>query len=204
MSAQETIKAIQHEIETKEKEISRMRIEQQTKQAQLEELMREMTKLLEEVETLRERKEVAEKQHEIEEQVKKEYEDEIGNLRKIITEKTTDAEKLALITIFPQWEAGKTYTRGEYLQYQGSLYRVNQVHQSQEIYKPDSVASLYTKVTPPNAIGEWKQPTSAEDAYQKGDQVHYHGVIYRSLIDANTTTPGTDERFWKAEGEVEA
>lgn len=44
---------------------------------------------------------------------------------------------------------------------------------------------------------EWKQPTGAHDAYAKGAKVSYNGGKYISQIDANTTVPGTDERWWK-------
>lgn len=44
---------------------------------------------------------------------------------------------------------------------------------------------------------EWKQPTGAHDAYAKGAKVSYNGEKYISQIDANTTVPGTDERWWK-------
>lgn len=43
---------------------------------------------------------------------------------------------------------------------------------------------------------EWKQPTGAHDAYAKGAKVTYNGEKYISQIDANTTIPGTDERWW--------
>ena len=43
---------------------------------------------------------------------------------------------------------------------------------------------------------EWKQPTGAHDAYAKGAKVTYNGEKYISQIDANTTVPGTDERWW--------
>lgn len=43
----------------------------------------------------------------------------------------------------------------------------------------------------------WVQPTGAQDAYDTGDRVTYQGVVYESLIDANTTIPGSDPRWWK-------
>jgi len=35
------------------------------------------------------------------------------------------------------------------------------------------------------------------DAYAKGAKVSHNGKRYVSQIDANTTEPGTDERWWK-------
>lgn len=50
---------------------------------------------------------------------------------------------------------------------------------------------------PTDSYPEWKQPTGAFDAYNIGDKVTYQGRKYESLIAANTTIPGTDDRFWK-------
>lgn len=44
---------------------------------------------------------------------------------------------------------------------------------------------------------EWKQPSGAQDAYSKGDQVSYNGKHYESLIDANTWTPDAYPDGWK-------
>ena len=39
--------------------------------------------------------------------------------------------------------------------------------------------------------------TGAHDAYNTGDIVGRDGVLYESLINGNTTVPGSDERYWK-------
>lgn len=44
---------------------------------------------------------------------------------------------------------------------------------------------------------EWKQPSGAQDAYSKGDQVSYNGKHYESLIDANTWAPDAYPAGWK-------
>ena len=44
---------------------------------------------------------------------------------------------------------------------------------------------------------EWVQPTGAHDAYPRWWEVTYEGTLYTSLIPANTTTPGSDPRWWK-------
>ena len=45
--------------------------------------------------------------------------------------------------------------------------------------------------------------TNAEDAYPMGAKVTHNGERYISQIDANTTEPGTDERWWKKVEETE-
>lgn len=40
----------------------------------------------------------------------------------------------------------------------------------------------------------WKQPTGAQDAYNKGDKVHYPTAddpVYESTVDANVWSPDT-------------
>lgn len=44
---------------------------------------------------------------------------------------------------------------------------------------------------------DWIQPTGAHDAYPSWWEVKYKGKLYTSLIPANTTTPGSDPRWWK-------
>lgn len=43
----------------------------------------------------------------------------------------------------------------------------------------------------------WQQPTGAGDAYAIDVVVIHEGLQYRSLIPANTTTPGSDDRWWE-------
>jgi len=43
---------------------------------------------------------------------------------------------------------------------------------------------------------EWQQPTGAHDAYPVGSSVAWKGKVWESLIPANTTTPGSDPRWW--------
>ena len=59
--------------------------------------------------------------------------------------------------------------------------------------------SLWSPVTinPETGYDEWKQPTGAHDAYNKGDRVVYNGKVYESLIDGNTWSPDTYPAGWK-------
>lgn len=80
----------------------------------------------------------------------------------------------------------------------GKLYRCLQSHTSQENWKPETSPSLWVEIADPaEEWPEWRQPSNAEDAYPKGAKVTYEGKKYISQIDANTTVPGSDERWWK-------
>lgn len=115
----------------------------------------------------------------------------------------TDEEALEIATVYSTWEAGKAYKADALFTYGANavgdpqLYRVIQAHTSQADWTPDLTASLYKAIGLDDAgYPVWSQPTGAHDAYNTGDIVNYDGVLYVSLIDGNTTVPGTDERYW--------
>lgn len=109
----------------------------------------------------------------------------------------TDAQALELSELFEDWQAGEDYAAGVIVRYDGNLYRVAQAHTSQADWLPDATAALYTPVSFSGGYEEWKQPTGAHDAYNIGDKVTHNGSIYESLINGNTTVPGSDPRWWK-------
>lgn len=97
------------------------------------------------------------------------------------------------VEIFPVWENGSAYATGDRVQYNGKLYRCVQAHTAQADWTPDVVPALWTEVAKPGEIPVWKQPTGAQDAYNKGDRVHYpdaDGPVYESTVDANVWQPG--------------
>lgn len=103
-----------------------------------------------------------------------------------------DENAIDAIVLFPSWRAGETYTADDRLQYGGKLYRVIQAHTSQADWTPDAVPALYTEVAAPGEIPVWKQPTGAQDAYAKGDRVHWPGAsdpVYESTLDSNVWAP---------------
>ena len=96
------------------------------------------------------------------------------------------------VALFPEWEIGRFYNTGYRLRYCGKLYKVVQAHTSQADWTPDAVPALYTEVAAPGEIPVWKQPTGAQDAYAKGDRVHWPGAsdpVYESTIDSNVWAP---------------
>lgn len=116
----------------------------------------------------------------------------------------TDEQAMEVVTVYDLWEEGKAYTAGQYLTYgensvgDPQLYKVVQAHTSQADWTPDKTASLYTPIgLDDSGYPIWSQPTGAHDAYNVGDIVDYGGTLYESLINGNTTVPGSDERYWK-------
>lgn len=114
-----------------------------------------------------------------------------------------DEQALEIPSIYPAWEVGKTYTKGNIITYgennvgDPQLYRVAQGHTSQADWLPDALPALYTPIgLTPAGYPKWSQPTGAHDAYNTGDIVDYNGTLYKSNINGNTTVPGTDERWW--------
>lgn len=104
-----------------------------------------------------------------------------------------DDDAVQTPVLFPEWKPEKAYTAGERLAYHKKLYKVLQSHTSQADWTPDAAVSLYVEVAKPGEIPVWKQPSGAQDAYNKGDKVHYpdaDGPVYMSTVDANVWAPG--------------
>ena len=107
---------------------------------------------------------------------------------------TDDTEALSLQILYKQWDnqIGKTLQVGEYINYDGILYKVLQEHTVQEEWKPDVSPSLFAKVLVDptgETILEWQQPDST-NPYMKGDKVTHNGITYVCDIDNNVWEPG--------------
>ena len=50
----------------------------------------------------------------------------------------------------------------------------------------------------PDHVDEWVMPTGAHDAPNIGDHRWHEWQVWRSLIDGNTTEPGSDDRWWES------
>lgn len=112
----------------------------------------------------------------------------------------TDTEALEAVALFPAWAVGVAYAKDERVQYDGKLYKVVQAHTSQADWTPPLVPALFTEVAKPGEIPVWKQPTGAQDAYNKGDKVHYPTAddpVYVSTIDANVWSPDDYPQGWE-------
>lgn len=115
-----------------------------------------------------------------------------------------DEQALEVAAVFDPWQAGKSYTVGEYVTYgensvgDPQLYKVVQAHTSQADWTPDNVPALYTAVgLDSSGYPVWAQPTGAHDAYNKGDIVNYNGTLYQSLIDGNVYSPEVYPAGWQ-------
>lgn len=104
-----------------------------------------------------------------------------------------DEEAVDSVELFPAWAEGTDYEAQTRVRYGGKLYRCEQSHTSQQDWTPDATPALWTEVARPGEIPVWRQPTGAQDAYNRGDRVHYpdaDGPVYESTIDANVYEPG--------------
>ena len=107
---------------------------------------------------------------------------------------TDDAEALSLQILYKDWEKqiGRELTVGEYINYNGVLYKVLQQHVAQDNWAPDVSPSLFAKVLVDptgETILDWEQPDST-NPYMKGDKVKHNGVTYESEVDNNVWEPG--------------
>ena len=107
---------------------------------------------------------------------------------------TDDTEALSLQILYKQWDnqIGKTLQVGEYINYNGILYKVLQQHTVQAEWIPDLTPSLFAKVLVDptgETILEWEQPDST-NPYMKGDKVTHNGQTYICDIDNNVWEPG--------------
>lgn len=115
-------------------------------------------------------------------------------------ENLSDTEALEVPQLFPAWAVGVAYAKDYRVAYDGKLYKVVQAHTSQADWTPDITPALYTEVAKPGEIPVWKQPTGAQDAYNKGDKVHYPTAddpVYESKIDANVWSPEAYPDGWE-------
>jgi len=104
-----------------------------------------------------------------------------------------DDDALEAIELFAPWQPDTDYAVDVRVRYGDKLYRCVQAHTSQTDWTPDATPALWTEVAAPGEIPVWKQPTGAQDAYNKGDRVHYPTAddpVYVSTVDNNVWEPG--------------
>ena len=104
-----------------------------------------------------------------------------------------DEDALEAVELFPLWSADTEYAADVRVRYEDKLYRCVQAHTSQSGWEPPAVPALWTEVAKPGEIPVWRQPTGAQDAYMKGDKVHYPTAddpVYVSTVDNNVWQPG--------------
>ena len=110
-----------------------------------------------------------------------------------------DEDAIEAVELFPTWKSGTSYATDERIRYGEKLYRCVQAHTSQADWTPDATPALWTEVAKPGEIPVWKQPTGAQDAYNKGDKVWYPAkdtTVYESTIDNNVWSPADYPQGW--------
>lgn len=114
----------------------------------------------------------------------------------------SDADAYKMRYLYPDFDPnGYSYKKDDrfFWTSNNKFYKVLQDHTSQDSpdRMPDMAVSLYVEIPDPSVKWpEWKQPTGAHDAYNTGDKVSHNGKHYTSNINANTTEPGSDDRWW--------
>ncbi|MDO4803384.1 MAG: hypothetical protein Q4A32_01020 [Lachnospiraceae bacterium] len=111
----------------------------------------------------------------------------------------TDAQAARCPALFYEWDGnGKVYKEGDRVRYNGTLYKVVQLHTSQIDWIPgQGTANLYAEILPGQdgtAVGEWKQPIGDTNPYELGDRVTHNGKTWECTnVDAsgfNVWEPG--------------
>lgn len=87
----------------------------------------------------------------------------------------SDAEALAVKTLYPKWAAGQSYAVGCKLLYGGELYKVIQAHTSQADWTPDIVPALFTR------IDEQHDGSRYDPIPYNGNMELYAGQYYSQL-----------------------
>lgn len=106
-------------------------------------------------------------------------------------------DMMAVATVFPKFQIGKTYKIKEVFSYgengvgDPQLYQVLQAHTSDAEHTPDNAVGLYKKIgVTEDGYPEWVQPLGATDAYNTGDEVAHNGKHWVSDVDNNVWEPG--------------
>ena len=112
-----------------------------------------------------------------------------------------------ILNQYKPYQVEKDYEENEKFTYKGKVYEVIHAHRSQTTWLPESTPALYTEYlnveiknedgSTTEVVAEFRQPTGAHDAYNKGDKVLFNGKVYKSKIDANTFSPEQFADGWE-------
>lgn len=112
--------------------------------------------------------------------------------------KLSDEEAYTIKELYPEFEIGIVYKVGDRIMYEGKFYKVISEHTSQADWTPDAAVSLFVEISDPSIeYPEFKQPTSTETAYMKGDKITFNGAKYISLVDYNVYSPTDYPNNWQ-------
>lgn len=104
----------------------------------------------------------------------------------------SDEQALAVADYYRIWTTDITYKEGQYIRYNGVLYKVLQEHTSLSDWTPIGAPSLFAEVLIGDPEGdevpEWVQPDST-NPYKLGDVVKHNSITWKSLVDGNVWEP---------------
>ena len=126
------------------------------------------------------------------------YMKEAREIRKAIdtfAENQTDETLIDNKAAFSLWRAGIAAEKDKIYRFGDDLYRCIQPHTTQDDWTPDITPALFVKISL-EEFPQWRQPTGAHDAYNKGDKVSDEGKHWISEIDGNVWKPGTVVGAW--------
>lgn len=116
----------------------------------------------------------------------------------------TNEQAMEIATVYPKYAVGTSYAVGEYFTYgvnevgDPQLYKVVQVHTSQEDWLPSENPAMYEPIgLNKDGYPVWSKPSGSHDAYNTGDIVDYNGTLYKSLIDGNVYSPDEYPAGWE-------
>lgn len=109
-------------------------------------------------------------------------------MQKIAPSLSTD-ELMQVAAIFPNWDASKTYTEGDIVRYQQSLYQ--SIGEVPANTVPDAATDKWNDLTKlVDGVARWIQPTDANNAYAEGAVVCHNGKRWVSTVSGNVWEPG--------------
>lgn len=101
----------------------------------------------------------------------------------------SDEKALENIDLYPKWVTDIAVSIGDRYRDEDTLYKCIQAHTTQESWPPHLTPALWTVVSL-DEWPEWRQPTGAQDAYNKGDKVSHNSKHWTSDVDTNVWEPG--------------
>ena len=110
-------------------------------------------------------------------------------------------EAIEVPELYKKWETGEVFelenTEVPFVirRHNDVLYKLIQVHTTQDGWTPDLVPALWKLYTPEGVIAEWVQPLGSYDAYKLGDKVTWNGKTWESTV-ANTAD-GKGQNVWE-------
>lgn len=135
------------------------------------------------------------------------YAEEARNLRRIIQATAShipDEDALLIPSVFDRWDGETEYPHGSITvdPNDGLLYKCivgeGKTVSPNPTWIPSDSPSIWVRIDDPaDEWPPWRQPVSTETAYAVGAKVTHNGQRWISKIPANTTEPGSDDRWWE-------